>query len=222
MTDLVIGAMWLGVLVASLGACIIAHGLGLASTYIRDALHIGAGIWVIGWGYWHGGAIPIAIVVAVALATALLPIVAHHFSPAARLVRSVTNGDEHWAGLVHYTFAYATLTALGLAIDPFPAAAGLLALSLGDGIGGFAGRKLGRHYFRIGSGKRKTLEGSLVVALAASAGVLVAMALFGRDISIATIVGLGALAAITEAVAPRGTDNLLIPAVVWTAATLVT
>jgi len=222
MTDLELGGIWLAVLAASLAGCVIVHGLGLASTYVRDALHVGAGIWIVSWPYWHGAAVPIAIVAIVAFATAALPVVAPHWTLAARLVRSVTNGDEHWTGLVHYTVAYAALTTLGLAIDPFPAAVALLALSLGDGLGGLAGRTFGRHYYRAPGGKRKTLEGSLVVAFGAAAGVWLAAHLLSTGISLPVVVALGALAALTEALSPRGTDNLLVPVVVWTAATAVT
>jgi dolichol kinase len=222
MNDLALGGIWLGVLGAGIAGCVIAHGLGLASTYVRDVLHIGAGIWILGWPYWHGGAVPLAIVACVAAATAALPFVAGKSRLAAKLVRSVTNGDEHWIGLVHYTAMYASFTALALVIDPFPAAAALLALSLGDGIGGAVGRNLGRHHYQVPGGKRKSLEGSLVVLLAAAAGAALAAQLFGRDIGLAALLVLGAVASLVEAIAPRSTDNLLIPIAVWTTATLVT
>src|SRR5574338_329733 len=174
-SDLAFAGMWLGVLAAALVGCIVLHGFGLASTYVRDLLHVGAGVWIVGWPHWHGGALPIAIVATVALATTVLPTVAGKSRLAARVVHSVTNGDEHWTGLVHYTVMYALLTVIAQVSDPLPAAAALLALSLGDGIGGAVGRTFGRHHYQL-----------------------------------------------PEAFAPRGTDNLLIPIAVWTAATLVT
>jgi len=39
-------------------------------------------------------------------------------------------------------------------------------------------------------------------------------------IGAAPVVALGALAAVVEAVAPRSTDNLLVPAAVWAGASL--
>ena len=222
MSDLALAGGWLVVLAVGLGACVVAHALGLASTYVRDALHVGAGIWIVGWPWWHGGALPIAIVASVAIATFALPLVASHVELAARLVRSVTNGDERWTGLVHYTLAYAVLTAVGFAGAPFPAAAALLSLSLGDGIGGLAGRALGRHHYRAPGGKQKSLEGSVVVALGAMLGIAFAAHLFAASISLPRIIVLGVVAAGVEALSPRGTDNLLVPAVVWTAAFLVT
>jgi dolichol kinase len=222
MTDLALAGGWLGLLGAALGACMLARALGLPATYVRDGLHIGAGVWIVGWPWWDGPVLPVAIVALAALITALMPALARESRLAARLVRSVTGGDERWTGLVHYTLAYAVFTTLGLVGDPFPAAAALLALSLGDGLGGAIGRKLGRHHFRAPGAKPKSLEGSVVVALAAMIGVAVAAHLFGRDVSGLAVLGLGVVASATEALAPRSTDNLLIPIAVWTAATLVT
>lgn len=222
MTDLALAGFWVGVLGAGLAACVVAHGLGLASTYVRDILHVGAGVWILGWPFWHGGALPLAIVSAVAVATAILPLIAQHSRIAAKLVRSVTNGDEHWTGLVHYTAMYASFTALALVVDPFPAAAALLALSLGDGIGGAVGRNVGRHHYQVPGGKRKSFEGSLAVMVCAAAGAALAAQLFGREIGVATLFVLGAIASLVEAIAPRSTDNLLIPIAVWIAATVMT
>jgi dolichol kinase len=222
MTDLTLGSLWLAVLGGGIAACVVAHTLGLASTYVRDVLHIGAGVWVLGWPYWHGGAIPIAIVVAVALATFAMPLIAAHNTVAARIVRSITNGDERWTGLIHYTAMYASFTALAVVLDPFPAAAALLALSLGDGLGGAVGRNWARHRYQLPGAKVKSLEGSAVVMIAAAVGAAIAAHLFGRDVGVLTLLVLGAVAALTEALAPRSTDNVLIPIAVWTTATLVT
>ena len=41
MTDLALGGLWLGVLGAGIAACLVAHALGLAATYVRDLLHVG-------------------------------------------------------------------------------------------------------------------------------------------------------------------------------------
>jgi phytol kinase len=219
-SDPALAAIWLAVLGAGLGACVVVRALGLASTYVRDLLHVGAGVWVLGWPYWHGGVIPIAIVVAVAVAIALVPRVARAIPLAARFERSVSGGDERWGGLVLYTLSYAALTALAFTTSTWAAAAGLLALSLGDGIGGAVGRRFGRHHYRAPGGKTKSLEGSLVVALGALAGALIAARITAHPISVATAIGLGAIAAAVEAGSPRGTDNALVPAAVWLAASL--
>ncbi|MCA9675313.1 MAG: hypothetical protein KC464_09785, partial [Myxococcales bacterium] len=160
MTDLVLTLGWLGGLACGLGGAIVLHRLGLASTYVRDLLHVGAGVWILGWAWWTTPAWPIAITAVVTAGTALVPTAASRWHLAARLHRSVTGGDERWSGLVLYTLAYAALTPVGLCDRPLPAAAGLLALSLGDGVGGAVGRRFGRHHYRAPGGKVKSLEGS--------------------------------------------------------------
>jgi phytol kinase len=219
-TDLGWTALWLAILGGGVGAAMIVRALGLPTTYVRDLLHVGAGVWVLGWSSWHGAAAPLAIVGAAAIALAAVPAVAPRLALVARFERSVSGGDETWRGLVLYGYAYLLLTALGLIADPFPAAAGLLSLSLGDGIGGAIGRAFGHHRYPTPWGKRKSLEGSAAVALAAAAGVAIAARLFGADPGVAAILLLGVLAAVVEAVAPRATDNLLVPTAVWAAASL--
>lgn len=222
MTDLAFGGLWAGILVAGIAACVIARAIGVASTYVRDVLHIGAGIWILGWPWWDGALVPVVIVACAALATAAMPHLARHSTIAARIVRSVTGGDERWTGLVHYTFAYAAFTTTAMVGDPFPAAAALWSLSLGDGIGGAVGRRFGSCRYQMPGAKVKSLEGSLAVLVAAAAGAWSAGQLFAHPITFATALGLGLVASAAEALAPRSTDNLLIPIAVWTTATLVT
>jgi len=221
MTDFMLGTTWLAVLGAALAGALVLRTLGVAATYVRDALHIGAGIWVLGWPLWHGIAIPIAIVVATAIVIALVPTLARHVRIADRVERAVTGGDEQWGGLILYTIAYAIFTAIGLVADPFPAAAGLLALSLGDGIGGAVGRALGDHHYRAPGAKQKSIEGSIVVMLGATAGALIAAQLFGAPLHLGGAVIIGLVAALAEAFSPSGTDNLVLPIAVFIAATLV-
>jgi dolichol kinase len=140
----------------------------------------------------------------------------------ARLERSVTGDDERWNGLVLYTAAYAVFTAVAMAGDAFRAGAALLAVSLGDGIGGAIGRAFGTHHYRAPGGKQKSFEGSLVVGLGAVAGTLVAAELAGEAASIPLVFVIGVVAACAEGISPRGTDNLVIPAAVYTTAHLVT
>ena len=61
-----------------------------------------------------------------------------------------------------------------------------------------------------------------MVAFGATAGALIAAVIVGRDIAAATAFALGVIAAVVEALSPRGTDNLFVPAAVWIAATVIT
>jgi phytol kinase len=220
MTDAMFAALWLAVLGGAVVVAIVLRAFGVASTYVRDVLHIGAGIWVLGWPWWKGDAFPIAITAAALCTMLLVPALAKRVRLARRFEQSVTGSDEHWGGLVLYTTSYAMFTAIGVAGDPFHAGAALLSLSLGDGIGGAVGRAAGHHHFRAPGGKQKSFEGSAIVALAATAGAFVAAFLFGVSLPVHVAVGLGLVAAATEAFSPRGTDNLLIPVAVYAAAHL--
>lgn len=220
MTDVALAALWIAVLGAALGGIVVLHRLGLATTYARDLLHVGTGVWVLGWPLWHGAALPVLITTAAALATASVPALARSHAWAGGIQGTFSGGDERWGGLCLYTASYAGLTFVGLAGAPFAAGAGLLALSLGDGIGGAVGRRFGTHRFRAPGGKEKSVEGSLAVAVAASAGVLLAAWRFGVHPRAARVVLLGAGAALAEALSPRGTDNVVVPAAVWALAEL--
>ncbi len=220
MSDPALAVAWLCVLSAGIGFCLLLHRLGLRATYVRDVLHIGTGVWVLGWPWWRGFAAP-ALVLGLALfVTAALPALSRQSRWAAWVVDSLTSGDERWDGLVLYVVAYATLTAVGLVDGAFAAGAALLALSLGDGIGGVVGRRFGRHRYRVPGGKDKSVEGTLVVMLAAAAGIALAGWRFGAHPGVAHVAGLAAIAAAAEALAPRGSDNVVVPAAVWGAARL--
>jgi dolichol kinase len=215
MSDLAQAAVWCAILVAGLGGAIVVKTLGLATTYVRDLLHVGAGIWVLGWPGWRGAAAPTAIVVVVMAGTLVVPWLARRVRVAAKLRDAVSNGEERWSGLERYTISYAVLTAIGLAGDPFPAAAALLALSLGDGVGGAVGRRFGRLAFAAPGGKRKTVEGSVTVAIMTAVAVLVAAAWLGAPTTAAIAICAGVVGALAEALAPRATDNVVVPAAVW-------
>ena len=222
MTDLGWLVVWAAVFTAGVAGCVAVRAAGVATTHVRDMLHVGAGVWVVGWPWWDGVAVPVAIVGAAAVAVALVPRVAPRVALVERFQHSVSGGDEGWAGLVWYTLSFVALTAIGLTTEPFPAAAGILALTFGDGVGGAVGRGLGRRRYQWPWAKPKTLEGSAMVAVGASAGVFAAAALFGVGLPVGTALALGAIAAIAEGLAPRATDNILVPVAVWAAASLAT
>lgn len=220
MSDATLAMLWLAVLGGAVLAAILLRSLGVASTYLRDMLHIGAGTWVLGWPLWRGDAYPIAITIAALCAMLVVPTLARSVKLAEKFRTSVTGGDEHWGGLVLYTLSYGMFTVIGVTVDPFHAGAALLALSLGDGIGGAIGRATGRHHYSAPGGKRKSFEGSSVVALAATMGALVSAFVFGVSLPLSIALVLGTIAALTEALSPRGTDNLTIPIAVYAAARL--
>jgi len=216
-TDLLLAAGWSAALVIALVVVVALHRSGLPTTYARDLLHVGAGVWIVGWPWWSGALWPIAITVVAALVTAAVPWAASRLGAAARLHDTVTGGDETWDGLVLYTATFAALTAIGQVAAPVAAAAAILALALGDGVGGAVGRRWGRIHFRAPGGKRKSVEGSVTVAVMAALGAATAGWVLGAPLGAGAALTAGVVAAVIEAAAPRGTDNLLVPAAVWTA-----
>lgn len=222
MTDPVLALVWVAVLVLGSGAVVLARSLGLPPTCARDALHVGAGVWVLGWPWWDGLAAPLAIVVVAAVAIGLVPAASTKVALVDRFRGSVAGGDEKFPGLILYTVSFAVMTALGLAHRPFPAAAALMALALGDGVGGLLGRRFGRRSYSTRLGKRKTFAGSAAVAVFTVAGVLASAALFDVALGVWPALVLSLVAAATEGLAPRGTDNIAVPAAVWVVAELVT
>jgi dolichol kinase len=208
--------LWSVVFAGGLGVCLWLAGRGLSRTYVRDVLHVGAGVWPLGWGAWESPWPPVGVAtVGLALLLAV-PLLGRHVTAARSLERAVSGDGEAWSGLVLYGLSAAVLTAVGLlSRSPFPAAAGLLALALGDGLGGLVGRLWGKRRYRVPWAKTKSVEGTLVVAVFAAVGAAIAGLWFGVPLSWARVVGAGLAAAVAESVAPRATDNLLVPLAVW-------
>lgn len=214
-SDLAQLGVWLGILAAGLLVCVALRRAGLATTYVRDLLHVGAGVWVFGLRLWHGSLAPLAITAAAPLALAAVPWAAARARPLARFRDAVSDGDERFSGLVLYAASFAIFTALARLDRPVPAAAALLALALGDGLGGLVGRRFGRTRFRVPGAKQKSLEGSAAVALFAAVAIVVVARWHGAGVGAPAVVVAALAAAVVEAIAPRASDNVLLPAAVW-------
>jgi len=207
---------WSAVFVGGLGACLWLSARGLPRTYVRDVLHVGAGMWPLGWKAWQSPWPPVLVALTGFGLLVAVPLLGRRITAARALERTVSGEDEAWSGLVLYGLSAAGLTAVAFfGQAAFPAAAGLLALALGDGIGGLVGRRWGKHRYRVPWAKTKSVEGSLTVALLAALGTVMAGLLFGVPLSASRVLGAGLAAAVAEAVAPRATDNLLVPLAVW-------
>ncbi len=207
--------LWTTFLISGVFFCVVLRKAGVAATYLRDLLHVGAGSWVFGFPYWHSAAVPVAITVVATVALFLLPLLAPRAAFLRRIEQSVSSADERWSGLVLYALSFVAMTFFAFRSSPFPAAAALLALALGDGIGGAVGRRFGRHFFAAPAGKRKSFEGAAGVAIAAGFGAWLASTYFAAGATAAVLIGIGAVASLAEAAAPRASDNLLVPAAVF-------
>ncbi|HET9753116.1 MAG TPA: hypothetical protein VFP52_09140, partial [Myxococcales bacterium] len=131
MTDALLVALWIALAVAAFAACMAARRAGVAATYLRDVIHVGAGLWPLGWPLWHGAVAPVALALAGTAATCAIPALSRRGGAAARIRQSVSDGDERWAGLQLYAASFAAGTILAFATRPFAPAAALLALALG-------------------------------------------------------------------------------------------
>lgn len=216
MHDGLLVLLWSAVFAGGLAVCLWLAGRGLSRTYVRDVLHVGAGVWPLGWGAWESPWPPVGVATFGFALLVAVPLLARRLEAARALERAVSGEGEAWSGLVLYGFSAAALTAAGLlGGSPVPAAAGFLALALGDGIGGLVGRLRGRHRYRVPWAKTKSMEGTLVVAGFAAVGAAIAGVWFGVPLPWARVAAACVAAAVAEAVAPRATDNLLVPLAVW-------
>ena len=216
-TEIQLGFFWFFLAMAGLGAAVVLRSRGVASARIRDLLHVGAGVWVFGWPAWGGTVTPVAITWGALVVLAVVPLVAARRAVVSRLVAALTTEDERWTGIVLYVLAFALLTTLALATAmPWaPAAAALLALAWGDGLGGAVGSLLGRRTYQLPWAKSKTWLGSVAVVAGTVAGLYALSAWTGASFEPWWVVaGAGVVAAVAEGAAPRGTDNLLVPAAV--------
>ena len=209
-------AFWIFALAAGLVTCAVLRRSGAPAERVRDLLHVGAGIWVLGWPAWTSPVPPAALAAAVAAGMLVVPLLARRWRPAEGLLASVTGGGEGWSGVALYGVAFAAFTWLGLVRGPaFPAGAGLLALALGDGLGGAVGRRVGRHRVTAPFAKSRSHEGSAAVSVLATAGVALAAVLLGARPGAAAVALAGLAAGAAEAVAPRASDNALVPIAVY-------
>src|SRR5260370_35446452 len=64
-----------------LAGCVQLRRWGVPTTYVRDLLHVGAGVWVLGWPFWHHWIPPAASSAGSGLVIAMGPALARR-SPA--------------------------------------------------------------------------------------------------------------------------------------------
>lgn len=215
MTDLAFALAWVALLAAVAGACVVLHRRGVPLTSLRDVVHVGAGLWVLGWPLWHTRTAPVVFAACGAAAACAVPLFSRRLAAVGRFRESISDDSERWSGIALYGLSYATFTAAAFNGARFPAGAALLALAIGDGFGGVVGSRFGRHFFTAPGAKRKSLEGSAAVAIGSALAALISSARFGVPVAPVPLVASALAAAAVEAVAPQGTDNVLVPAAVW-------
>jgi len=220
-SDGVLGVLWMIGLASGFAAVAFLHRIGLPRTYARDLLHVGAGVWIVGWPWWKGPQVALLVAWSTFAVVAAVPAIAPRIRWMGSAYDSVAGEGERWSGIVAYAASFAALTTLALAFHQVMAAASsAAALCAGDGLGGLVGRRLGRHPYKLPWSKSKTWEGTAAVALFSALGIAAALRLLSRPVDWGAIAVLGVTSAAAEALAPRAWDNLAVPAAVFAVALL--
>ena len=125
----------------------------------------------------------------------------------------VTEGGHH-LGLVFYAVSY-TVLALFFASKPYVIAAGILPMAYGDAAASLVGEKIGRHHYRVFA--KKSLEGSIAMFVVSFVSLAISLLFFSTFYplpfldSILIALGVATVATVSEALTPRGIDNLTVP-----------
>lgn len=185
----------------------------------RKIIHIGAGMWI--WGilalfeHWVYGLIPFATF-----------IVLNYVFYRKRLFQAMDATDAT-PGTVYFAISITVLFALfwrtGGLTDRVPiAAAGVMAMTLGDAFASIIGTRWGRHVYTL-FGHPRSWEGTITMAMVSFVAILLTLRLLpGSALSPNSVVlAPGAalwyavagslVAALAEGTAPAGTDNLTVP-----------
>ncbi len=123
--------------------------------------------------------------------------------------------EGHHLGLVFYAVSY-TILALLFASRPYIIAAGILPMAYGDSAAALIGERYGKTKFKLIASR--SLEGSAAMFLTVSVSVVLSLAFFSAFYPLSSLnwmVAALAVAAVTtliEALSPKGSDNLTVPA----------
>jgi len=124
--------------------------------------------------------------------------------------------EGHHLGLVFYAISYTAL-ALLFASRPYVIAAGILPMAYGDSAASLVGERYGKTKYKLTASR--SLEGSLAMLLIGLLSVIASLAFFStlypfslHDMIIPAL-AVAAVTTLTEALSPKGSDNLTVPAV---------
>jgi phytol kinase len=141
------------------------------------------------------------------------------YSPVKSLSRKIPELTEvteggHQLGLVFYAVSY-TVLALFFSAKPYVIAAGILPMAYGDAAASLVGEKIGRRQFRIFA--KKSVEGSIAMFVVSFVSFAVSLLFFSAFYSLPFLssvliaLGVAAVATVSEALTPRGVDNITVP-----------
>ena len=124
--------------------------------------------------------------------------------------------EGHHLGLVFYAVSY-TVLALFFASKPYVIAAGILPMAYGDSAASLVGERYGKTKYKLIASR--SLEGSIAMFLASFLSVVASLAFFSTLYSLLSLdwivaaFAVATVTTVTEALSPKGSDNLTVPAV---------
>jgi len=124
--------------------------------------------------------------------------------------------EGHHLGLVFYAVSY-TVLALFFASKPYVIAAGILPMAYGDSAASLVGERYGKTKYKLIASR--SLEGSIAMFLASFLSVVASLAFFSTLYSFSSLdwivvaFAVATVTTVTEALSPKGSDNLTVPAV---------
>ena len=195
---LVAVATWLAVLAAM--AHLLRRWRPDQPEWSRKVVHLGAGL-----------VLPMAWVAniprSIALAAALLATILTAVNQRTRLLPGLESVNRHSYGTVAYGLSILLLLWWGWPQQAAVVVAAGLVMAFGDGLAGVLGPACPSPGWSV-LGQRKSLLGTACVALTAA---VVGWMLFGGQLGLGQLLGLGAAAAALEQISVLGVDNLLLP-----------
>lgn len=194
---------------------------GLQPDLTRKLIHIGAGMWVFGvlvlFNNWQTGILPFATFI-------FLNYLFYRYR-----VVSAMDTSSNSPGTVYFAISVTLLFGLlwrpDGPVDRAPiAVAGVMAMTWGDALAAYIGKRYGQHQYQVGSSVR-SWEGSAAMFIASTTAMFLVLLLlpgsslsplatsFGSGQALLAALAGGAIATLAEAVSPHGTDNLSVPLV---------
>lgn len=127
-------------------------------------------------------------------------------------IRGRTSTAGHGMGLVYYVITW-TILAYFFFDNMVVIAVAILAMSYGDGFASVIGIRFGKKKYNV-CGDEKSYVGSIAMVVFTFISTIVAVLYYGIDITnylLATLLFISFVAALVEAITPKGLDNLTVP-----------
>jgi phytol kinase len=191
----------------------------LSKNASRKFLHIMIGNLPFAIVFFSYNAFPLNFPFFVAAPFILLTFLVSPYSPVKSISKrmpkltELTEGGHH-LGLVLYAVSY-TILAFFFSARPYIIAAGILPMAYGDAAASLVGEKIGRRQYRIFA--KKSIEGSIAMFTISFAGLLAGLLFFSEFYSLPLLTSVIAAlavaieATISEALTPKGFDNITVP-----------